>query len=243
MKRLALVAVLLFCLGGLFVHGWQVRMRTTPPPAYPKHDFSKDKSHRVVRVVDGDTIIISKDGQEVRVRLIGVDTPETVHPRKKVEFYGREASQFTKNLLQGESVWLKYDGTKPTTDKYRRLLAYVHRVPDGLFVNLEIVRQGYGHAYTKYAFNQMELFRKYERQARTSGRGLWGKGQTIRPKKVETTPNKKGKPGQIIVYRTRTGSKYHRPGCRYLSRSKIAISLKEAQRRGLKGCSRCLSPP
>ncbi len=102
MKRLALVAVLFLCCG-ILVHGWQVGERKTPP-AYPNHDFSKEKSYRVVRVVDGDTIIISKDGQEVRVRLIGVDTPETVHPRKKVQFYGREASQFTKNLLKGESV-------------------------------------------------------------------------------------------------------------------------------------------
>ncbi len=69
----------------------------------------------------------------------------------------------------------------------------------------EIARQGYGHVYIKYAFNQMEWFRHYERQARTSGRGFWCKVQTIRPKTAEATPNMKGKLGQVVVYRTTYG--------------------------------------
>jgi micrococcal nuclease len=107
----------------------------------------------------------------VKLRLLGVDTPETVHPSKPVEAFGKEARRFTSNLLKGESVYLEFD--KDKTDKYGRTLAFVYRAPDGLFVNLEIVRQGYGHAYTKYPFDpdMKKLFRHYEKDAREAGAG------------------------------------------------------------------------
>ena len=75
----------------------------------------------VQRVVDGDTIILN--GGE-RVRLIGVDTPESVHPRRPVEYFALEASAFTKQAAEGKQVWLEYDQTR--TDRYGRTLAYVH---------------------------------------------------------------------------------------------------------------------
>lgn len=120
-----------------------------------------------IRVVDGDTIIL--DGKE-KVRLIGVDTPETVHPSKPVEYFGKEASAFTKRMVEGKRVKVEYDWQG--TDKYGRTLAYIY-LEDGTFLNAEIVRQGYGHAYTKYPFKYMDEFRKYEREARENNRGLW----------------------------------------------------------------------
>ena len=131
---------------------------------YPAEDFSRDKTYHVLSVVDGDTIKIEYQGRSESVRLIGVDTPETVHPNKPVEFFGKGASAFTKNLLIGESVYLRFGNE--ARGKYNRLLAYVFRAPDGLFVNLEIVRQGYGYAYVKYPFEHMELFRHYGSRAR-----------------------------------------------------------------------------
>jgi micrococcal nuclease len=121
----------------------------------------------VTRVVDGDTIILN--GNE-RVRLIGVDTPETVHPQKPVEYYGKEASAFTKRLCEGKSVRLEYDWQRK--DRYGRTLAYVY-LEDGTFLNAEIIKQGYGHAYTRFPFKHLDEFRGYEREARESGRGLW----------------------------------------------------------------------
>lgn len=120
-----------------------------------------------IRVVDGDTIVL--DSNE-RVRLIGVDTPETVHPSKPVEFFGKEASAFTKRTVEGKKVRLEYDWQRK--DKYGRTLAYVY-LSDGTFLNAEIIKQGYGHAYTKFPFKYLETFRKYEREAREQGRGLW----------------------------------------------------------------------
>lgn len=121
----------------------------------------------VVTVIDGDTIVL--DGGE-KIRLIGVDTPETVHPNKPVEYFGKEASAFTRRLCEGKKVRLEYDLDR--VDKYGRTLAYVY-LEDGTFVNAEIIKQGYGHAYTRFPFKYMGEFRKYEREARKNRRGLW----------------------------------------------------------------------
>ena len=110
----------------------------------------------VERVVDGDTLIVRDVG---RVRLIGVDTPESVHPNRPVEFFGREASAFTKRLVAGKRVRLEYDQRR--TDRYGRTLAYVH-LPDGTFVNAEIIRRGYGHAYTRFPFKHLDRFRQLD---------------------------------------------------------------------------------
>ena len=143
-----------------------------PPIPYVQEDFTGDTTYKVIRIVDGDTVIISYEGTNTTIRLIGVDTPETKHPDKGEEEYGAEASEFTQNLLQGESVYLRFDDQN-TTDRYGRTLAYLYRVPDGLFVNLEIVRQGYGTAYTAFPFGFIDLFRHYNERARITKKGLW----------------------------------------------------------------------
>lgn len=125
----------------------------------------------VVRVVDGDTVVLRRQNVLVVARLLGVDTPETVHPRKEVEFYGREASRFLANLLTGEQVAVVRERRR--TDRYGRELVYLYRMPDGLFVNLEIVRQGYGRVLTAFPFKHQDMFLHYERQAREAQRGLW----------------------------------------------------------------------
>ena len=79
------------------------------PPIPEKPDFGKATAYKVVRVIDGDTIAVGIDGKETKVRLIGVSTPETVHPQKPVEAFGTEASRFTAELLQGQSVYLEFD--------------------------------------------------------------------------------------------------------------------------------------
>jgi len=122
----------------------------------------------VTRVIDGDTIVVEGTGT---VRLIGVDTPETVDPRRPVQYFGKEASDFTKQLATGKPVRLDFDQDR--TDRYGRTLAYVYLQPENLLVNAEIIRQGYGFAYTQFPFRMMEQFRALEREAREAGRGLW----------------------------------------------------------------------
>ena len=216
-------------------------------PKFEAPKFAEATAYPVLRVVDGDTIVVLAEKTKTsistaKVRLIGVDTPETVHPTKPVERYGKEASTFLTNLLKGEKVYLLYEGTIPKKDTYGRVLAYVYRAPNGLFVNAEIIRQGYGHAYVDYPFKYMEQFKKIQRFAMEAKKGLWGPKPIERakttipplvvppvkrtPPKVVPPPKKITPPvSSITVYRTRTGKKYHTGGCRYLSRSRIPISL------------------
>lgn len=203
------------------------RTNTTTPKAaafmsYPAEFFIGDIAYPVTRIIDSNTVEIHYDGKLTSVALIGVDTPETVHLQKPVVPYGKEATAFIKNLLLGESVYLRFDGNR--TDRYGRMLAYLYRAPDGLFVNLEVVRQGYGKVYTVFRFKHKSLFQHYSGQAQQAGRGLWSLGNAGASSKViEETPRTQ------TVYITRTGAKYHRGSCRYLKYSKIPISLEKAK--------------
>ncbi len=147
---------------------------------------------KIERVVDGDTAIVSfifDDGSKYlkeRVRFLGVDTPETVHPTKGVQYYGPEASNFTKSQLTGKVVWLQTDvGAK---DRYDRMLAYVwteepskadledeDAIRAKMF-NAKLLLDGYAQLMTiqpnsRYA----NLFVHFQREAREAKRGLWGK--------------------------------------------------------------------
>lgn len=125
-------------------------------------------------VIDGDTVIVRIDGRSEHVRLIGVDTPETVSRSKPVGCYGKEASNFTKaTLTKGTAVRLERD-VEPR-DAYNRLLAYVYRSSDGLFVNLALATGGYADALP-FAPNitHADRFRAAVDEARVNGRGLWG---------------------------------------------------------------------
>jgi micrococcal nuclease len=131
----------------------------------------------VTNVVDGDTIDVLIGGQELRVRYIGIDTPETVDPRQPVECFGREASERNRQLVEGKSVGLERDVSE--TDQYGRLLRYVWVDPStgsgrAVMVNAALVEEGYATATTyppdvRYA----ELFGDLEARAREAGRGLW----------------------------------------------------------------------
>jgi micrococcal nuclease len=123
----------------------------------------------VTRVVDGDTIVTSRG----RVRFIGVDTPESVDPRRPVQCFGREASAFTSSLLPpNTSIRLVYDVDRE--DQYGRTLAYVYRNDDGLFVNAKLVEDGYANVLTVPPnVAHADSFVALARAARDANRGLW----------------------------------------------------------------------
>ncbi len=122
-------------------------------------DDAEERFRLVERVIDGDTLVL--EGGE-RVRLIGVDTPETVHPQKPVEYFGKEASKFTRGMVEGKRARLEYEHGVPQKDRYGRTLAYVY-LENGMLLNLEIIERGYGHAYTRFPFSKMEEFRDLSR--------------------------------------------------------------------------------
>jgi len=251
--------------------------------------IAREETGTVTRVVDGNTIEVSISGKVEKVRLIGVATPEIVDSRH---------SEFTKQLVEGKTVVLRDELGGQDRDTYGRLLRYLY-LEDGSFVNAEIIKQGYGHAYAKYPFSHMEEFLLYERQAREKGLGLWGsREKQVGPEQARaptvelyvgsSESNKYHRPERVwaqkisltnlitfespegaqargyvrckicnppftsgkaeaaqnqsltspssaaaaeseeLVYVTRTGMKYHRAGCRYLSKSMIPMPLREA---------------
>src|SRR3989344_374405 len=103
--------------------------------------------YRVNKFDDGDTIAVDMNGTEETIRFIGVDTPETHDPRKAVQCFGQAAANFTKNLIGTSNVRLEADPLNTNLDRYSRLLRYVY-LPSGALVNSEIIKQGYGFAYT-----------------------------------------------------------------------------------------------
>lgn len=123
----------------------------------------------VARVVDGDTLLL-KDGH--RIRLLGVNTPETRHPDREAEPLGPEASAFTESLIEGGSVILEYD--RERLDNYRRVLAYVY-LPDGRMLNRELIQHGMSPAIVTFPIrsDRRRVFLEAEREAQRNAVGIW----------------------------------------------------------------------
>jgi len=141
-------------------------------PSQPGRSGAGAGFGRVVKVVDGDTIHVQLGATREKVRYIGVDTPETKDPRRPVQCYGRKAADFNARLVDGELVRLVRDVEE--RDRYGRLLAYVYRVRDGLFVNAELARLGYAQPLSIAPdVRHADRFAQLAREAREAGRGLW----------------------------------------------------------------------
>lgn len=127
-----------------------------------------EEAFLVRRAVDGDTIEL--DNGE-KVRYIGINTPESVDPRRPVECFGKEAAEFNTELVEGKRVVLERDISD--RDKYGRLLRFIY-LEDGTFVNEALVREGYAFVATYPPdVSKQDIFRAAERQARDGKKGLW----------------------------------------------------------------------
>jgi micrococcal nuclease len=127
----------------------------------------------VTRVVDGDTIHVQTPSGDVTVRLIGIDTPETVAPGRPVECFGPESSAEVRRLLDGRSVYLEPDSSQDAVDKYGRTLAYVWLTPTDS-VNFELVADGFATEYLyRTPYHHHDAFVAAQASAQAAGRGLW----------------------------------------------------------------------
>jgi micrococcal nuclease len=127
----------------------------------------------VAEVIDGDTLDIRmSDNQLVRVRMLGIDTPETKHPTIGVMYYGPEASEYVKNLIGTRPILLRLDTVGDQRDLYGRLLAYVC-LEDGRIVNEEIIKNGFGYADLRFEHSQIGLYETLMDEAQQNKAGLW----------------------------------------------------------------------
>ena len=186
MSRRRLTGIIIFCLALASVFIWLdhspvVRNWQRQPKAAEQTkagDFEKyhAKTFTVINVVDGDTIDIDiPDGQyeHTRIRLWGIDTPETKHPRIGVMYFGPEASEFTKELTLGKPVTIYLEEHR-TRDKYKRLLAYV-QMPDKSFLNEVLLSEGFAYADTRFQHSFYHKYQQLEAAARSQKKGLWEK--------------------------------------------------------------------
>ncbi len=140
----------------------------TPPAA-----TTTSTPYKIAKVVDGDTIDVELGGKTSRVRLLGINAPESVDPRKTVECFGREASAHLKDLLTGKDVALESDATQGDADKYDRLLRYVY-LGDGADVGRSMIADGYAYEYTyDKPYKYQSDYKTAEAAAREAKRGLW----------------------------------------------------------------------
>jgi len=138
-----------------------------------------DKMFKVVHVVDGDTLDIDlPDGDKdvTRIRLWGVDTPETRHPYKKVMHFGPEASTFTKDTMLYQQVRIMLEPYEQTRGRYGRLLAYV-LLPDGAMLNEQLLTEGYAYADHRFDHVYKKRFEQLQKEAKKEKRGLWKKAK------------------------------------------------------------------
>ena len=182
--------------------------------------------YSVVKVVDGDTVDLSIDGKVERVRLIGMNTPETVDPRKPVECFGKEASNRAKELLTGKSVKTEADPTGDTRDKYDRLLLYIFLGDTTNFAK-KMIMDGYAYEYTydvKYKY-QAE-FKQAQKYAEDNKLGLWAPGVCLIEAPTASTPTQQTSCN--IKGNISSGGKiYHLPGCSSYDKTVIDESAGE----------------
>src|SRR3989344_3629997 len=140
-------------------------------------EYIKDNMlYHITKVLDGDTFIIDISGHEVIIRLIGIDTPEIVDPRKPVQCYGKEASVKAEEILYGKDIYLEKEIAKGNYDQYVRVLAYAI-LPDGTSYNKYIIKNGFAREYTfnKEKYRYQEEFKDAQKLAKKNLVGLWEK--------------------------------------------------------------------
>lgn len=196
---------------------------TEPEPEPQPTSPPAQTLYTVISVVDGDTIKINYNGVTTSVRLIGVNTPETVDPRKDVECFGVEASNYLKNLLAGKQVTIEADPTQSDRDKYDRLLRYVYL--DGEDINYKIIANGYGYEYTyNIPYNKQSQYKAAQNDASSNNRGLWAPDACAVAGATPITSTTCDIKGNI----NSKGEKiYHMPGQRYYDETIITPSKGE----------------
>lgn len=186
--------------------GWDQATRTASI-----NDKAETIVAKVNRIVDGDTIIVEFEGKEERVRLIGVDTPESVHPDIAKNLpEGKVASEYTKSKLEGKEVELEFDIQE--RDQYGRLLAYVWI--DGTMFNKTLLEEGYARVST-YPPNvkYVEEFRAIQTKARVNNRGFWSNNLFNGEDLVDKSNDNVKSTGMYVG--SLESDKYHYPSCRY----------------------------
>lgn len=214
----------------------------TEKTSTPQGATSPSPLYQVISVTDGDTIRIDYDGASTPLRLIGVDTPESVDPRTTVQCFGVKSYEHLKSRLTGKQVRIESDPTQSDRDKYDRLLRYVYL--DNEDIGLSIITNGYGHEYTySIPYQKQAEYKNAQSEASKAERGLWSPSTCAGSKttaqdstsqadnnlQTPATPTPQDSANCVIKGNINNkGEKiYHMPGQKYYNQTKINTSQGE----------------
>lgn len=220
------------------------------PPAWAVPGPERLTEAVVMEVIDGDSLVLFVDGQIRRYEILGADAPEWIERAPRPRAYSLEAKRFLTNMIGSEQVGV-FEPEPGVTDPLGRRRAHVFRMPDMAFVDLEIVRQGYGKVSTRVGEDYAPLLRWYETRAREIARGVWSDGsepaeteaeqpapetepatppvrvQAPAPEPKVKTPEPESETGWVWI--TKSGSKYHAEGCSHLTSSRTRVRRDSVQ--------------
>ena len=226
----SLIPLVLFALLGFVARGG-ITLRP-----YPFEDFSNDTAYLVLEVVGKNAVKIQYKERLTMVKLLGIGTSITTHPNLSINLLEKKPDPLMRDLLLGEFVYLRFNTNKIDADG--QLWAYLYRAPDGLFINLELIRQGYNRTNTQFLLQHRELFKYYEKRAQVIRKGRW---HSTTKTNIKRTRGSNNNDADQIVYITRAKAKYHRAGCRFLV-SRKPLKLEEAKKNNYKPCRLCTPP-
>ncbi len=159
----------------LIGHAWQLPAKSEEQATASDLEKYHGKTFTVVNIIDGDTFDIDiPDGryERTRIRLLGIDAPETGSEQTGVMHFSPEAAEFAKKLALGKSVTVYLDAPNPTRGKYGRLLAYI-KLPNGGFLNEILLTEGYAYADSRFSHSFYNKYRQLQSRARSGKKGLW----------------------------------------------------------------------
>lgn len=169
--------------------------------------------YKVVSVVDGDTIKVSINGSTETIRIIGLNTPETVDPRKEVECFGKEASNKAKELLSNKTVTLEVDPSQGERDKYGRLLRYVF-MDNGTDFSKYMITNGYAYEYTyNTPYKYQSSYKSAQSQAQANKTGLWAPNTCNGSLATTAKTPTKDTPGKFYTSSYSTSKYYYSADC------------------------------
>jgi micrococcal nuclease len=225
----------------------------TPPTTArrPSRGQQSAPQAKVVKILDGTTVVVQLDSQPTTIRLIGLDAGERGPARGPDGRPDKTSSTFLNELLGDRSVTVEYESGSPGVDRTSPTPAYLFRVPDGLFVNREVIAKGLARVDTRRPFRHLEEFRTEETKASGSHLGIWAAGASERkPLKADVredaggsataraeVPEADNAPADPVFIASGS-AKYHRSDCRFVAKGATSIPVAEAKRK-YRPCSEC----
>jgi micrococcal nuclease len=197
-----------------------------PKSEQAERDFSQLPTFQVVRVLDANSLVVMVNGEMQTVRLIGVETPLAASGISKLARtrLSKESAQYLNTLLQGKAIYVEQEPGQPQMDDNGRALAYVYRAPDGLLVNQDMIAQGHGKASPQRNYSMFDAFQGEEQQAKAGKLGIWADPAAPEPETFLVLQGSK---------------KYHRQGCRLVTKGATAITQADVKAKKLEPCLVC----